>query len=484
MKTKSYSAILAVFIFASLLVSSCAPKVENKEMPITTSSKEALTAFIDGRNQAELNQSLKAIEAFKKAISLDPEFALAYAYLGITDASVYTENYTKAMNLMNNISKGEQVFIQMWENQRKRDGQEMMKNADTLLKLFPEDKRIPFFLGGSIYYSDNEKAIFYLNKSIKMDTTFAAPYRVLGLKYRAMRNFAEAEKYLLKYAELLPNEPDPYYQLSVFYRDEGKFEKAIEMASKISIVDPGNSSGYIMLGNCYIFTGEFEKARAHYMKRYEQVDDPTRKLGTLYNYSLSYVFEGKMDEALKSFDNYIDLALNNNRFISVINTCRDQAWISIISNDFIKAKKYLEKAEELIKTSDINEVSRKNLEEANMGWRAFLFISSGDYIAAEKELNAYKEVVTRSQMPNEDVQYGGMVGFLRFKQGKYDEAIDLLSKAGNYPFYWYYIGASYDAKNNQQLAKENYEKVTSYYLVNLNLASVRDLAIKKLSINQ
>lgn len=477
---KSKSAVLAIFIFASLFLSSCAPKAVNKEMPITTSSKEALAVFVDGRNQIEINQGIKASNLFKKAISLDPEFALAYAYLAMADATLYTENYSKAMSLMNKISKGEQVFLQMWDNQRKANGTEMKNNADTLMKLFPEDKRIPFFLGGSIYYADEVRSISYLNKCINMDTSFAPVYRVIGLKYRVLRNFPEAEKNLLKYKALLPAEPDPYSQLSTFYREEGKFDKALEMATKISEVDPANSNGFIMMGNCYIFTNEYEKARENFMKRFDQVSDAPRKLVALYNYALSYVFEGKLDEALKSFDNYIDLAGKNKRFNAVINITREQAWVSIMAKDLNKAKSYLDKAEGLIKTSDLDDVVRKNYEEAKSTWRAYFLINSGDYKGGEKELETYKALIAKRNMPAEMEQFGAMFGYLRYMEGKYDEAIELLSKAGNNPWNWYYMGASYEAKKDKEKAKENYEKVSSYYLVNMYEASVRNLAAERL----
>jgi tetratricopeptide (TPR) repeat protein len=480
MKMKSKSAILAILIFAGMFLSSCAPKAVNKEMPITTSSKEALAAFIDGRNQAEINQGLKSIDLFKKAIALDPEFALAYAYLAISDATLYIDNYSKAMSLMNKISKGEQVFLQMWDNQRKSNGTEMRNNADTLLKLFPEDKRIPFFLGGSIYYADDEKAISFLNKCIILDTAFAPAYRILGSKYRVLRNFPEAEKNLLKYQALLPSEPDPYSQLSAFYRDEGKLDKALEMASKIPEVDPGNSNGFIMMGNCYIFTNEYEKARENFMKRLDQISDAPRKLTALYYYSLSYVFEGNMDEALKSYDKYIDLAGKNKRYNAVVNMTREQAWVSLIFNDLKKAKFYLDKAEELIKTSEIEEVARKNFENSNGPWRGFLLTNEGNYSSAEKELETYKALIVKRNMPSEMEQFGTMLGFLRFKQGKYDEAIDFLTKAGNYPFNWYYIGAAYEAKKDKLKAKEYYDKVASFYLVNINNAAVHRLAIERL----
>lgn len=249
MKMKSDSVILAVFIFAVFFFSSCKTQSPVKEMPVTTSSKEALKAFTEGRDNFENSQVNKAANLFKKAIKLDPDFALANLYLSFSDGSFYPEKFEKAISLKDKVSKGEQVFLEMLDNQRKGNGVEMEKNCLAYSELFPEDKRTQYILGSYIYYGDDEKAFYHLKKAIELDKDFGPAYVDIGLKYQSIRNFEEAEKNLLKYAELLPNHPNPLQQLGTLYRDEGNLDKALEFYSRMLKLDSSMVT-YLMIGNC------------------------------------------------------------------------------------------------------------------------------------------------------------------------------------------------------------------------------------------
>jgi tetratricopeptide (TPR) repeat protein len=166
MEMKTNSVILVVFIIAVFFFSSCKTVSSSKEMPITTSSKEALKAFKEGRVNFEYGQTNKAADLFKKALKLDPEFALANLYLSFSDGSFYPEKFEKAISLKDKVSKGEQAFLEMFDNQRKGNGAELEKNCQTLSELYPEDARTQFFLGSYIYSGDDEKALFYFKKQL------------------------------------------------------------------------------------------------------------------------------------------------------------------------------------------------------------------------------------------------------------------------------------------------------------------------------
>jgi len=473
-----------VVLFVVLILEGCDLKPKSNEMTITTSSKKALSAFKDGRYLIENYQAEKAAEHFRSALSLDPDFALAYGYLAFSDQNVFEENFNKAISLMDKVSPGEQIFLQMFDNQRKKNGKEMTDNANALLELFPEDKWIPYYLGSGIYYNDDEKALHYLTKTIEIDKDFAPAYLTLGVKYIGMPNFPEAEKYLLRYSELEPDEPIAYTFLSQLYRTQGEFDKAIENASRIAEVDPGNASGYLSMGNCYIFTNEFEKARENFIKYYDNSDDITNKLSALRNYNYSYIFEGDMEGALAAIEKYRNFAEENNRSDLVIDSYRDQARVSMIFNDLPKAGFYLEKAEESIKTSELGEVQRQNYLFFVPPWRGFYYTHTGDYIAAEKELETFRLNLDNRQMPGTEDWVNQLMGFLKFKQEKYDEALDLFIKVDDNPFCWYYTGEIYDIKGDKEKAKEYFEKVANYNLVTIYAATFHARAVEKLKTTQ
>ena len=414
MKMKSISVISAAFIFAVFLPLPCEAQTPSKEMPVTTSSKEALKAFTEGRVEFENSQLRKATDLLNKAIELDPDFALANLYLSFSDGSFYPEKFDKAISLKDKVSIGERTFLEMFDNQRKGNGAEMEKNCRAFAELYPEDPRTQYILGSYIYYGEDEKAIFYLKKAIELDRNFAPPYADLGSKYQSMRNFEEAEKNFLRYAELLPNYPISLQQLGTLYRDEGNFDKALEFYFKMLKRDTSTVT-YLMIGNCYIFKDDFVKAREYFMKGYEIAVNEDEKLSALSNNAVSFVFEGNMDGALKSFDNIRDLAEKYKRYGTVIDSYQNQAFVSLIFNDIPKAKMYLDKAEENIETSGINDVDRIAYKESIPIWRSFYLTYVGDYSAAEKEAESYRAIVEQGKMPSAMQSVSLMFGFLRLQ---------------------------------------------------------------------
>jgi tetratricopeptide (TPR) repeat protein len=83
----------------------------------TTSSLEALQAYSLGLKAFQRNESSAAIPYFRRAIRLDPNFALAYSTLGtlytadLTESGLAAENLQKAFALRDRVSESERFNI-------------------------------------------------------------------------------------------------------------------------------------------------------------------------------------------------------------------------------------------------------------------------------------------------------------------------------------------------------------------------------------
>jgi len=94
--------------------------VQKYDTPIaeaTTSSLEALRAYSLGMKAAREKGAAEAIPFFKRALELDPNFALAYVNLGIAygpnlgESGLAAENIRKAYQLRDRVSEREKFFI-------------------------------------------------------------------------------------------------------------------------------------------------------------------------------------------------------------------------------------------------------------------------------------------------------------------------------------------------------------------------------------
>lgn len=95
------------------------PSLQKFDVPLdsaTTSSLEALQAYTLGFQAKEKGDFAAAVPLFQRAISLDPNFAIAYAALGgvystMGEASEGAENVTKAYELRERVSELERFYI-------------------------------------------------------------------------------------------------------------------------------------------------------------------------------------------------------------------------------------------------------------------------------------------------------------------------------------------------------------------------------------
>ncbi|HEU4768145.1 MAG TPA: serine/threonine-protein kinase, partial [Pyrinomonadaceae bacterium] len=86
------------------------------KLDVTTSSLEALKEYALGRNEQDRGQFFKAIEFYKRATDIDPNFAVAWLGLGLqyfntSQPGLAAESLSKAFALSNRVSEDERARI-------------------------------------------------------------------------------------------------------------------------------------------------------------------------------------------------------------------------------------------------------------------------------------------------------------------------------------------------------------------------------------
>src|SRR5689334_15374936 len=113
------------------------------KIAITTSSEEARKEFLAGRDLAEKLRITDSIAHFDKAISLDPNFALAElnrANVSPTGKEFF-EHLKKAVALSNRASDGERMLIQATEAGANGDPTRQKEILEKLVATYPNDER-------------------------------------------------------------------------------------------------------------------------------------------------------------------------------------------------------------------------------------------------------------------------------------------------------------------------------------------------------
>jgi DNA-binding winged helix-turn-helix (wHTH) protein/tetratricopeptide (TPR) repeat protein len=175
----------------------------------TTPSLEALKAFSLGHKTHFAKGNTAALPFYKRAVELDPNFAMAYAYMGLCyhnlgEAGLAAENLRKAYELREKVSERERLSIE----------------------------------AGYYMYTTGE-----LEKA-------AQAYELRQQNY--------------------PRDYVPYANLGDIYGTLGNWEKELEEAREATRLEPNNELNYLNLGDGYANLNRLDEAEAVYKQAEER----------------------------------------------------------------------------------------------------------------------------------------------------------------------------------------------------------------------
>ena len=239
---------LLVFMFSCQPVepnktasSSAAEPAKNGKIAITTSSEDARKEYLAGRDLQEKLRITDSIQHFDKAISLDPNFALAElnrANVSPT-ASEFFDHLKKAVALASKASDGERMLIEATEAGANANPTKQKETLEKLVAAYPNDERAHFNLGG--YYfgqQDYTQAISHYKRATELAPDYSTAYNILGYAYRQNEAYNDAENAFKKYIELIPNDPNPYDSYAELLLKMGRFDEAITQYNKALAIEP------------------------------------------------------------------------------------------------------------------------------------------------------------------------------------------------------------------------------------------------------
>ena len=166
----------------------------------TTPSLEALKAYSLGRKTRSAKGDTAALPFYKRAVELDPNFAMAYramavAYSNLNEGGRAAENARKAYELREKVSERERFSIEA-DYYHTTTG-ELEKAAQTFelwQQTYPRDD-LPYANLGFIYGSlgNLEKALEEGQQAMRLEPNSEVNYANLGVAYSGLNRLDEAE---------------------------------------------------------------------------------------------------------------------------------------------------------------------------------------------------------------------------------------------------------------------------------------------------
>ena len=191
----------------------------------TTSSIEALKAYSMGFKVRRSSGDAAALPFYKRAVELDPQFALAHSMLAITygstgQSALAVEEASKAYTLRERVSDNERFFIEAYyEGRATGNEQKAQEICEAWAKAYPRVWFPHSFLSGFIYrvLGNYEMVENEARKAIELDPDNAFGYATLGDSFVYRDRLPEAEAALRAANERKLE--DPFFALVQFHID-------------------------------------------------------------------------------------------------------------------------------------------------------------------------------------------------------------------------------------------------------------------------
>ena len=222
--------------------------VEKYSKPLaeaTTPSLEALKAYTTANKVNLSSGSAAAIPFFRRTIEIDPEFAMAHAYLGllystIGESVLSSESTTKARQLRDRVSDRERFFIDfIYDRQVTGNLERAYQSLELWLQNFPRKQPNPLnplgFLGGLATHGTAryERAIEACQKAIEDEPDSYPGYGGLASSYFFLDRFPEAESIMQRATERkveIPTFPVMQYIIGGLKGDKDQMDRAVALA--------------------------------------------------------------------------------------------------------------------------------------------------------------------------------------------------------------------------------------------------------------
>ena len=247
-----------------------------------TETSDAFKYYLQGRGFLQHYQDVanidRAMEFFNKAISSDPDYALAFAGLG--------EACYRKFQATRNSSWVETGTDYCARALALDDSLEQVHNT------------AGFLLMASGQY---EPAAAEFRKALEINPVNAETFKGLGRAHEHMGEIDEAERIYSEAIQLRPDYWSGYNELGGFYLSLGRYDEAEAQFRKILELTPGNVKGYNNLGIVYFNAGRYDEAEKIFLRSIEIKPNyrAFNNLGVLYHYQKRYADAARtMEKAL------------------------------------------------------------------------------------------------------------------------------------------------------------------------------------------
>ncbi|MEW6511938.1 MAG: aminopeptidase [Bacteroidota bacterium] len=469
---------------------------EIAEIPVTTRSGEARQNFLKGRELMEALRAREAMPYLEKAITVDPEFALAHYSLASARAIAgmpFMEELNRAAAVAGMVSDGERMLIEAWQADVAGNTAKGIELLRSVVARYPDDARARALLSTALWSRrDADEAIATVRSAIAIDPQYAPAYNWLGYLCTYTERFPEAERAFQQYIALQPNEPNPRDSYAELLLKEGKFDESIAMYEKVLALNPQFTSAVIGIANNFALKGLPAEARKRLQTLYDTAPDDAVRRQALRGMMLVSLHEGKFERALQEARQRQALSVKTNDPLAIAGDLTtigrialEMSTVDLSKGTFLKmrtpeaariqeAEKCFEEAWTTIEGSTMSQGFKDAVRLETVAARAEIALNSNNLTAAKQLAEECRVgAATRSDASAlQRAQY--LLGCIAQTELRHGEALAHFTGADvRSPRTLLRLAEVHEAMGNTARAKEYRERVAHFNEDNFEFALVR-----------
>lgn len=419
---------------------------------IMTDNLEAYRYYSLGVEKAQSLHNKEAIEFLEKAVSLDPQFAMAQARIGYVYSITWgladkgKPYLEKAFKLSDRLSEKDRLNINAWYAIANLDFPAAIETYREIIKKYPLETESYWRLGRLLSGEERtEEAIEVFRQGLAIDPEDKNIYNGLGNALSLSGRHSEAIAAHQRYIELEPSESNAYDSLGMSFQWAGDYDSAIENFRRALELNPNFEIGVVHLANAYFQIGRYREAITQYEKYIRIAPSDAERLRGLNGLSFIYRKLKNYKLAEKFARQSINIQQGNPVALFLL---------ALDRGDFQTAKNL----ESLIFVKNFNTNRGAKINQRYDFYnRGYLALKTGQSDAA---IENFQNVLKHKPPTYELDSMEDSLANAYLELGKLDEALAeyerILKLNPNYPLARFHLAQALEEKGNIEEARQNY----------------------------
>jgi tetratricopeptide (TPR) repeat protein len=450
---------ILVLCLAAFAVAENVPRAEQGILPITTKSPAARQLFVDGLVKLQNLHGPEAMQDLRKAVQLDPDFALANIMISFesvdpsVDPAEKVAARDRAIAARSKVSHGEQLVVDWLTNSSEGRMVPAIQAMNEVLEQFPKDKFLAWL--GAVWVENQQqitRAIPLFERVVQMNPDFAPPLNELGYCYARTRQFDKAFATMQRYIALLPNESNPQDSYAEILRMAGRFDEALVHYRASLKIDPNFVFSQLGIADTYALKGDEPRARAEYALAILHASSKTEAATWALQSAITYIREQDFAGADAAFRAVAKQAHENDLAVPEAEAWRTMSTYQVSGE---KALELLRKAEDVLQEKhSLPKVAQQQELAVVLRERVTRAAHDGNGQLAADNLKKLQELADTTHDQVVQIAFDGAAGALLMEQGKYEDALAHLSEDNRNPLSLSLMAHAYQKLGNKARADE------------------------------